>query len=155
MSNELVFTATTPAGDILTWAKSGMQPNIKYVLTRKKWQKKRTLDQNAQSFVWYKQIAEQLPDYDAKGWARYCKLVHGVPILRSEDAEFRAFYDKAIKLNLDYEEKMQAMDYTPVSRLMNTNQFNRYFEAIQEDFLKRGVVLQFLNDAPIYGDGEK
>lgn len=131
--------------DLNRWLKSKFAPSHAYVVTVKLYRKKRTLDQNGQLRIWYEQMAKELPEDNLQGWERYCKLHHGVPILRAEDLKFRQFYDLAIK-KLDYEQKLQAMDYTPVTRLMNTDQFNRYFSALQDDFLKRGVMLEFLNN---------
>lgn len=139
--SELIYFGNTD--EAINWLKT-LTPNVKHLLTAKKWTKKRTLDQNAQSHVWYAQIAESLKEESAQGWARYCKLHHGVPILRANDAEYREFYDKAIKNNLRYEDKLKAMDFVPVTRLMNTEQFNWYFECLQDEFFKRGVKLEFL-----------
>lgn len=44
---------------------------------------KRSIPQNDISHAWYEQIARELPEDDAKGWKGYCKLHHGVPILRA------------------------------------------------------------------------
>lgn len=142
-SNELTISAITPHAEINAWLRTKMQPNLKYTLTIKRATKKRTLDQNGQLRVWYEQMAKELPEDNLQGWERYCKLHHGIPILRADDDQFRQFYDKALK-GLDYEFKLKAMDYTPVTRLMITEQFNRYFESLQDDFLKRGVSLEFL-----------
>lgn len=106
---------------------------------------KRSKPQNDQSFVWYEEIAKHLPDDDISGWRCYCKLHHGVPILRAESEAFRESYDYAIK-GLDYEQKLQAMKILPVTSLMNKSQMTKYFDAVQDDFFKRGVDLRFLRD---------
>lgn len=144
MSNELVITKLTPDSEIIAWAKGSLTPSIKYVLKRNKWAKKRTLDQNGQSHVWYEQLAKELPEESALGWKRFCKLHFGVPILRAEDAEFRELYDRCIKSTLDYADKLRAMDILPVTSRMKTDQFNHYFEALQNHFHDRGVKLEFL-----------
>lgn len=125
------------------WMRNTFQPGIAYSIKAEVYRKKRTLDQNAQSHVWYKQIANELPDDNKQGWARYCKLHHGCQILCADDDDFREFYQSAIE-PLDYEKRLKAMDYTPVTRLMKTKQFNLYFDALQDDFLNRGVILEFL-----------
>ena len=140
-SNEFIFTGDTVAFN--RWALGNMQPGQAYRFTKEKNKRKRTLDQNGQLRVWYEQIARELPEDDLQGWERYCKLHHGIPILRADDMKFKSFYDMALK-NLSYENKLMAMDYTPVTRWMKTDQINRYFEAMQSDFLKRGVSLEFL-----------
>ncbi|WP_238389796.1 hypothetical protein [Pseudoxanthomonas koreensis] len=104
--------------------------------------KARSLDQNAISHAWYQQLARECREDDELGWKAYCKLHHGVPILRAEDAEFRAFYDGALK-GLSYEQKLSAMKYLPVTSLMTKPQLSKYLEAVQADFLSRGVALEF------------
>ena len=105
--------------------------------------KDRTLDQNAISHTWYEQLSRELREYDALGWKCECKLLHGVPILRAEDAAFRKFYDAAIKSSLSYEEKLEAMKFVPVTSLMTVPQLSRYLETLQAHFAKRGVRLSF------------
>jgi hypothetical protein len=102
-----------------------------------------SLDQNAISHAWYEQLARELREYDALGWKCECKLLHGVPILRAEDPEFRRFYDGAIKATLMYPEKLAAMKFVPVTSLMTKQQLSKYLEAMREHFLRRGVRLEF------------
>lgn len=104
--------------------------------------KARTQPQNDITHVWYGQIARELPEDDALGWRCYCKLHHGVPILRAEDAEFQGMYDSIIK-GRSYEEKLLMMKYLPVTSLMNRKQLSAYAEAVQADFQERGVFLEF------------
>lgn len=104
--------------------------------------RKRSLDQNALAAVWYEQMAREDRQHDALGHKCYCKLHHGVPILRAEDAEYRAFYDGAIK-GLTYEQKLAAMKFLPVTSLMTTDQLSKYLEAVQADYSTRGVYVQF------------
>lgn len=114
----------------------------KYIKLTAKLGKARSLDQNAISHVWYEQLARELREDDVLGWKSYCKLHHGVPILRAEDEEFRQFYDGAIK-GLTYEQKLQAMKFMPVTSLMTKPQLSKYLESVQDDFQKRGVYLIF------------
>jgi len=104
--------------------------------------KARSLDQNAISHAWYQQVARELREDDELGWKAYCKLHHGVPILRAEDADFREFYDGALK-GLTYEQKLGAMKYLPVTSLMTKPQLSKYLEAVQADFRGKGVWLEF------------
>lgn len=104
--------------------------------------KKRSLDQNAISHVWYEQLARELRQHTTLEWKRHCKLHHGVPILRAEDADFRTFYDRAIK-SLEYEEKLEAMDILPVTSLMSKPQLSAYLEEVQKAFAREGVKLEF------------
>ncbi|MFD2271384.1 hypothetical protein ACFS07_10290 [Undibacterium arcticum] len=95
--------------------------------------KDRSIPQNAITHVWYEQIARELREDNALGWKCYCKLHHGVPILRTEDDEFRGTYDAVIK-PLSYEQKLIAMRCWPVTSLMTKEQLSKYAEAIQADF---------------------
>lgn len=103
---------------------------------------KRSLNQNDLSHAWYEQLAAELRDDDALGWKCYCKLHHGVPILRAEDDEFRSAYDAAIK-GLAYEQKLKVMRLLPVTSLMTKDQLSRYLDGVQADFRARGVCLEF------------
>jgi Fe-S cluster assembly scaffold protein SufB len=106
----------------------------------------RSLDQNAISHAWYEQLSRELREDDALGWKSYCKLHHGVPILRAEDEDFRVAYDRVIK-PLAYEQKLAAMKFWPVTSLMTKEQLSKYAEAMQVDFLRRGVRLEFPEEA--------
>lgn len=104
--------------------------------------KARSLPQNAITHAWYEQLARELREEDALGWKNYCKLHHGVPILRAEDADFRETYDAVIK-PLAYENKIIAMRHWPVTSLMSKEQLSKYAESVQADFHSRGVLLSF------------
>lgn len=103
---------------------------------------KRSLNQNDLSHAWYEQLAIELREDDALGWKCYCKLHHGVPILRAEDAEFRATYDAALK-GITYEQKLRVMRILPVTSLMTKAQLSAYLQAVQADFDARNVRLEF------------
>ena len=101
----------------------------------------RGLSQNALSHVWYNQVDKQFCT-EIGSSKRMCKLHFGVPILRGEDEGFRKLYDKAFKHILSYEEKLKAMDYLPVTSLMNKEQMSRYLEAVQIHYAQHGVILE-------------
>jgi hypothetical protein len=106
---------------------------------------KRSLDANAQVWVWTPIIA------DFMGWtvpeaAKELKLDFGLPILLSDpDAGKKTkfilrkcgFYtaDRSFQLNM--------IDYLPVTRLFSTTQHNAYRDAIQIHFAKNGLVLEY------------
>ena len=113
----------------------------KYIKLSVRTGKDRSKSQNDITHVWYEQIARELKEDSALGWKSYCKLHHGVPIMRM-DAEFREAYDAAIK-PLSYEKKLAVMKIMPVTSLMTKAQISEYAEAVQEDFLRRGVRLEF------------
>ena len=114
----------------------------KWVMTIDKLGTKRSILQNDLSHAWYKQLAKELPDDNVLGWKNYCKLHYGVPILRADDIKFREFYDEAIKNSFSYEQKLNCMNYFPITSLMNTKQLSLYLEMIQDAFRGR-VHLEF------------
>lgn len=101
----------------------------------------RTLDQNALAFALYTQIAEQSQDQSISDVRRECKLVHGIPILRRDDEDFRHLYNKSILHNLTYEEKLRAMEWFPVTRLFSKKQFTEYLETLIREYGKQGYSL--------------
>jgi len=97
--------------------------------------KKRGLAANALSHVWYGDIAKVW--HESADYAKaFCKLHYGVSILRAECEGFRALYDKAIKNNLSYPEKLEAMKILPVTRLMDKDQMCRYLNAMQSELAR-------------------
>ena len=102
-------------------------------------QAKRTLDQNAISHAIYTQIASQLEDQTVQEVRAECKLRFGIPILRAGNPDFKAMYDKAIRATLDYEEKLKAMEFLPVTRLMDKAQFSEYLDTVIREYSKQGV----------------
>lgn len=115
----------------------------KYLKVTAKSGKPRSLPQNALQHAWYEQIAQELREDDAAGWKSYCKLHHGVPILRAEDAQFREFYDNAMKRTLTYEQKLDAMRFVPVTSLMTKAQLTTYLDRVRNDFRAKGVLLEY------------
>jgi len=107
--------------------------------------KVRSIKQNSTTHRWYQQLALEMKEYDALSWKCYCKLHHGIPILRAEDDEFKSAYDSVIK-PLSYENKLIGMRCWPVTSLMNKDQLSRYAEAVQSDFRNKGVILEFNKD---------
>lgn len=118
----------------------------RYIKATTKTGKVRSIDQNSISHAWYEQLARELREDDALGWKCYCKLHHGIPILRSEDDEFREAYDATIK-GMSYEQKLIAMRMLPVTSLMTKVQLSKYLEAMQADFLRKNVRLEFPDNA--------
>lgn len=118
----------------------------RYIKATTKTGKDRSIDQNSISHAWYEQLARELREDDALGWKCYCKLHHGVPILRAEDEDFREAYDATIK-GMTYEQKLIAMRMLPVTSLMTKVQLSKYLEAMQADFLRKNVRLEFPDNA--------
>ena len=102
----------------------------------------RSVEQNAVMHGWFGQAARELREDDERGVKRFCKLHFGVPILRSEDDEFREAYDRVVR-PLDYELKLEAMDILPVTSRMTTVQLEKCMADIQEHYRKHGVTLKY------------
>ena len=104
--------------------------------------KKRSIEQNRLQRLWMME-AEAQGDQRAEEYRGYCKLHYGVPILRSENKEFKSAYDKYIR-PLDYETKLAMMmvplDF-PVTRLMTTKQKTRYLDEVYQHFSNLGMIL--------------
>lgn len=92
--------------------------------------KLRTLPQNAMIYKLYSDAARVTEGETPQTIRRECKLILGVPMLRSEDPHFREKWDSNIKHTLTYEQKLEIMDFWPVSSQMSTEQESRYIDAI-------------------------
>lgn len=100
----------------------------------------RSLSQNKLQFLWAREAAEQRGDMTADEVRCEWKLIHGVPILREESAEFREIYDTAIK-PLPYAQKLVAMRFIPVTSEMRVPQMIRYLDTIQRECAEQGIRL--------------
>lgn len=99
----------------------------------------RSLDQNALQWLWAAEAGNQLgetPDEVQRRW----KLHHGIPILRQDDAEFREFYDSALK-GRTYPQKLEAMRFVPVTSDMKVGQMKRFMDAIWKECGEQGIRL--------------
>lgn len=113
---------------------SGKRPVVEFV------PESRSLDQNSLIYALYQQIASQLPDSAIVDIRRECKLRYGVPILRAHSEEFCYVYDKAIK-PLDYEFKLRAMDWLPVTSKMAKAQATEFIETVVREYSQQGLCL--------------
>ena len=105
--------------------------------------RRRSTEQNRLQRLWLNEIAEQLGDRTAEEIRGYCKLHHGVPILRNENEAFRLAYDQVIR-PLPYEAKLKAMMVPldmPVTRIMNVDQKTRFLNAVHQEFSEQGLML--------------
>ena len=108
--------------------------------------KKRSPNLNALSHVWYAKVSRVEGEYTPEGVKCECKLRFGIPIMM-EDPDFAAFYDSAIG-HLTYEQKIKAMRFIPVTRLMKTKPMMRYMKHLQSEYAGR-VDLRFPDEPPI------
>lgn len=100
----------------------------------------RSYDQNNLQWKWAGEVAAHFGDRTAKEVQADWKLRHGVPILRSEEPDFCAVYDRLIK-PLPFEEKVEAMRLIEVSSIMTVKQMSAYLDAIQREAAENGIRL--------------
>jgi hypothetical protein len=103
----------------------------------------RSNNQNATWAMFYNIISKHRGDMTAPEVKRECKLRYGVPILRAENEAFRAFYDAGLKM-LKYEQKLEAMEFVPVTSIMSKSQGMVYTETLQREYAAQGIVLDVL-----------
>jgi len=109
---------------------------------------KRSLDQNSMFYALYQQIASQAGDQSVSDVRKECKLRYGVPILRVGNEKFKALYDRSIRGTLTYEEKLEAMEILPVTRLMTKEQGTEYIDTILREYSKQGFSLIHPSEQP-------
>lgn len=102
----------------------------------------RSGQQNRLAQRWFADIARQLGDQSHEDVRAECKMRFGVPILRAENEAFRQSYDATMK-HLPYEQKLKAIkDFDlPVTRLMTVKQMSLFMDAVQQEWLPRGIRL--------------
>lgn len=130
---------------------TAMYREKKYVVVSFRPGKDRTLDQNALWFAMYQRIASMTEIGDVEDARRYCKLHHGVPIMRKASEDFRHGWSVSF-LMLNYETKLELMgpcalfgpDGFPVTRLFDRAQGIAYTDKIVDEFSAKGVVFDDL-----------
>jgi len=117
----------------------------KYLRVSVKTGKDRSLSQNALEHTWFNQIANELREQTALQVKAECKLNYGVPILRAENEEFRTFSNMALR-HLTHEQRLEAINFIPISSIMTVDQLSQFLNAIQKGFEGR-VALEFPPEA--------
>lgn len=105
--------------------------------------RQRTVEQNRTQMLWHKEASQQLKSGTPKDMRAFAKLHIAIPLLCSEDAEFKAQYDKVIG-PMPYETKLALMvepfDF-PATRLMSKRQKSDYLTALKDHYESQGVQL--------------
>jgi len=107
---------------------------------------KRTLPQNDLISSLYRDIAAAKGDMTFDEVRAHCKLHVGVRILRRDNEKFRAMYDKGLRDNLEYEEKIAAMEFFPVTSLMSKAQCSEYIDRLLKHWGEQGVYVSMPGD---------
>lgn len=94
--------------------------------------KERTQQQNKLIYALYSRATrtEKGKSYTILEMRCLCKLTMGVPILYTEDSKFRESYQRSVKNNFSYEQKLLMMEWFPVTSLMSTTQLSQYIDKI-------------------------
>lgn len=102
----------------------------------------RTKSQNALQWLWAGEVAYQLGDRTAEDVQDDWRLMHGVPILREDNSEFRSVYDSCLKA-LPYAAKKAALRHLgiKVTSAMNVRQMVRYMDAVTRACAELGLHL--------------
>ena len=98
----------------------------------------RSLKQNRLSHMWYAHMGRE-SGHGREFERAQAKLLLGVPILR-EGKEFNKFYTSALA-PLEYEDRLAAMEFVPVTSLMTVSQFAEYLTEVDSKAALRGLVL--------------
>lgn len=111
---------------------------------------RRSIKQNRLIHLWMNEIHQQMEgSFESAEQVRgYCKLHHGVPILRAADDHFRERYDAEFK-PLPYELKLKCMMVPiemPVTSRMTVKQLTAYLDAVHQEFAAQGVELTIPED---------
>jgi hypothetical protein len=144
-----------PAGVARLPAKAGLLRAVEslpmdegYIVTILQADKVRSNAQNNLQRLWHLEASAQLGDESPEEKRAYCKLHFGVPILRAENDEFKAEYDRVIR-PMPYETKLSLMrvpfDF-PVTRLMTKKQKTKFLDAMYHHYTSLGVRLTYPDD---------
>ena len=120
---------------------AGNPPTVQFV------DENRTLSQNDMSFALYQQIAAQVEDQSINDIRAECKLRIGIGLIRENDDKFRRFYDSGLK-KLTYEQKLEAMQFVPVTSLMGKRVFSKYIDEVIRTYSMQGISLTRPGEEP-------
>lgn len=95
--------------------------------------KHRSVDQNDMKEFQVTEIAKHCHGGNERDARRQIKLEVGVPILRRDNEDFKAMYDRIVKPH-DYETKLEIMDWLPVTSTMTVTQMKECIENTFDHF---------------------
>jgi hypothetical protein len=100
----------------------------------------RTSQQNKLMWLWASEAADQRGDVTADYVQREWKLNHGIPILCDDSEEYRSFCTLTLK-RLSYEERVEAMRFTPVTSEMKVKQMVKFMDEVERECVGQGIKL--------------
>lgn len=99
----------------------------------------RTSAQNRLMWTWAQETGDQVGE-TADEVQRRWKLDHGIPILCVDREEYRSFCRLTLgRLNRD--QRLEAMEFTPVTSEMNVRQMVRFMDTVERECAEGGIVL--------------
>jgi hypothetical protein len=99
----------------------------------------RTAQQNKLMWKWAQETGDQVGE-TADEVQRRWKLDHGIPILCVDREEYRSFCRLTLgRLNRD--QRLEAMEFTPVTSEMNVRQMVRFMDTVERECAEGGIVL--------------
>lgn len=107
---------------------------------------KRSNQQNRISHAWYNEVATQRGDISPTTAKAYSKRFCGVPILITENEQFRETIARLKAYDMTEEDKIDLFKWFPVTSLMDVKQKSEYLEAVQRYWGRQGVYLAFPDD---------
>lgn len=99
----------------------------------------RTVQQNKLMWKWAQEAGDQIGE-TADEVQRRWKLDHGIPILCVDREDYRSFCRLTLRA-LTREQRMKAMEFTPVTSEMNVKQMVRFMDTVERECVENGIVL--------------
>jgi hypothetical protein len=99
----------------------------------------RTAQQNKLMWRWASETGDQLGE-TADEVQRRWKLDHGLPILCVDSEDYRQFCRLTLG-RLTREQRLKAMEFTPVTSEMNVKQMVRFMDTVERECVVAGVEL--------------
>lgn len=122
------------------------RPGSEWRITVKPWNKRRSLDANAQQWVWYKAISDHTGE-DIETVSRRCKMMFGLPILM-EDPEagppISYMLQKCGFWNMSEAQQFKVVAVLNVTSIMSSKQHSQYRDQMLAYWNDQGVAINYL-----------
>lgn len=115
-----------------------------FLIEIKEGSESRSSKQRRLQFKWYRERA-LFNGTTADHEQRYCKLTHGLPILREDSDAFNEMCERVLDIQ-GYTMQIALMDYFEVTRLFNIEQNVEYLTAIEHESVGNGCFLTHPDD---------
>lgn len=99
----------------------------------------RSAEQNRLMWKWSTEVGQQVGETSDEVQRRW-KLDHGLPVLCEDDQKYRQFCRLTLG-PLSRDQRLKAMEYTPVSSQMNVRQMVRFLDRIERECVEGGLVI--------------